>query len=291
MPLFREDSVRYCGWVTRNARSHFALGIRLLPKSRRQAMEAVYAFCRVVDDVVDRNGANASSAVQEELARWRRELAACVGGVPAHPVMVGLQPVLQRYRIPVDHFEQILQGVEMDLTIRRYPAFEDLKVYCQRVASAVGLISVRIFGCENPAADRYATALGVALQLTNILRDIPSDLARGRIYLPLAELRRFSVTEAELARGFPSESFGRLVAFQAERAHSFFQQAREHLKESEEGRKLLPARVMGGIYTRLLERIARHPYDLFSRRVSVPKREQLWIATKQLLSSAAGSPD
>jgi phytoene synthase len=170
MSLFREDGFRYCGWITRNARSHFALGIRLLPKSRRQAMEAVYAFCRAVDDVVDDGKLEATSRKLEELNRWRKELAACVEGFPTHPVTVDLQPVLKRYRIPVEHFEQILKGVEMDLTVRRYPTFEELKVYCQRVASAVGRISVRVFGCQHPAADRYATALGVALQLTNILR-------------------------------------------------------------------------------------------------------------------------
>ena len=286
MPLFREDAQRYCGWVTRNARSHFALGIRLLPKPRRQAMEAVYAFCRAVDDLVDRNGATPSSAVQEELARWRRELIACVEGFPTHPIGVGLQPVLNRYQVPLEHFEEILRGVEMDLSIRRYHTFEELKVYCQRVASAVGRVSVRVFGCERPAADRYAIALGMALQLTNILRDISSDLARGRIYLPLTELRHFSVTEEELARGVPSEAFERLVAFQAERVRSFFRQAEEALQESREGKKLLPARVMGAIYARLLERIERNPYDLFTRRVTIPKSEQLLIAAQCAVSLA-----
>ncbi len=280
MPLFRDDGFRYCGWVTRSARSHFTLGIRLLPRPRRQAMEAVYAFCRAVDDVVDRNGTAPSSAVREELARWRRELRSCVEGFPTHPIGVGLQPVLKRYPIPPEHFEEILRGVEMDLTIRRYETFGELRIYCQRVASAVGRISVRVFGCEHPASDRYAAALGVALQLTNILRDIRSDLGRGRVYLPLEDLRRFSLCEEDLARGERSESFGRLIAFQAERARSFFRQAQDCLEESGERRKLLPARVMGGIYARLLERVARHPVDLFSRRVSVPRGEQILIAAR-----------
>jgi len=244
-------------------------------------MEVVYAFCRVVDDVVDL-GTNGDSA-KRELTLWRQELKRCQGGFPTHPVALALQPVISRYQIPLQHFESLVDGVAMDLSPRRYARFEELKVYCRHVASMVGLISIRIFGCRHPASERYAESLGIALQLTNILRDLKSDWQRGRVYLPSEEMERFGLSEEDLAQGRMSDPFRRMMAFQCERARSFFQQAHSALKESGEGKLLVPARIMGGVYEHLLGRIERLRYDVFSGRVSVPARRQIWIAAGCLL--------
>ncbi len=255
--------------------------LRLLPRKKREAMEVVYAFCRAVDDVVDL-GTNGDSA-RKELALWRQELKRCQGGFPAHPVALALQPVIARYRIPPEYFESLVDGVEMDLSHRRYARFEELKVYCRHVASMVGLISIRIFGCRHPASERYAESLGIALQLTNILRDLKSDWQRGRVYLPSEEMERFGFSEEDLARSRLSDPFRKIMAFQCERARSFFQEAHSALKESGEWKLLLPARIMGGVYEQLLTRIEQLRYDVFSGRVSVPARRQLWIAAGCLL--------
>jgi len=218
-----------------------------------------------------------------ELERWRRELNSSLKGCPTHPIAVALQPVIERYQIPIRHFEEVIAGVEMDLTPRRYATFEELRVYCERVASAVGWISIRVFGCQHPASERYATNLGIALQLTNILRDLKPDLDRGRLYLPLSELSQFGLSESNLAYRQGAESFQRLMGFQAARARGFFRCAEEALKETGEARKLLPARIMGGIYAQLLRRIEAIQYQVFSQRVSVPCKEQLWIAARTLV--------
>lgn len=272
----------YCRWLTRRSRSNFVTAIRLLSPPQRQAMEAVYAFCRAVDDVVDLDGSEERARSQLQL--WRQELNRCQDGFPTHPIALALQPAIARYQIPIAYFHSLIEGVEMDLSTKRYARFEELKVYCRHVASMVGFISIRIFGCRNPAAEKYADSLGMALQLTNILRDLKTDFERGRVYLPLEEMNRFRFSEKELAGGRRSDSFQRLMAFQCERARSFFDEARIALKESGEARLLLPARIMGGVYARLLTRIEELQYDVFSRRISVPAREQLWIAARCLLS-------
>ena len=241
-------------------------------------MEAVYAFCRAVDDVADRR--ELTGRPVEELYRWRRELRACEGGFPAHPVTVALEPVIRRYEIPVEHFETLIDGVEMDLDPRRYATFEELRVYCEHVASVVGRISVRVFGCRHPAAEKYAHSLGIALQLTNIIRDLRSDLERGRVYLPQDELKRFGYSETDLAAGIRTGAFLRLMEFQWERARAYFKEAEEALKESREFRQLLPAEIMGKVYARLLEKIRDLRFDVFSQRPSVSVKEQLWIAAQ-----------
>ena len=282
MPSFHKPALApaydYCRWLTRRSRSNFITAIRLLPSPQRQAMEAVYAFCRAVDDVVDLS--RSEEWAKKELRLWRQELDRCPDGFPTHPIALALQPALARYQIPIAHFHSLIDGVEMDLSTQRYARFEQLQVYCRHVASMVGLISIRIFGCRHPAAEKYADSLGVALQLTNILRDLKTDLERGRVYLPSEEMNRFGFSEADLAEGRGSDSFRRLMEFQCERARSFYEQARAALKESGEARLLLPARIMGGVYARLLARIEELQYDVFSRRVAVPAREQLWIALR-----------
>lgn len=247
-------------------------------------MEAVYAFCRAVDDAVDRQNAQAQEA-QRELDRWRRELAAAGRGMPTHPIMVALEPVRERFRIQAAYFEKLIAGVEMDLQRRRYRTFEELKVYCEHVASVVGLISVRVFGCRHPASDRYAVALGIAFQLTNILRDIKPDAAQGRIYLPREEMDRFGVKEEDLARGRMTESFRRLAEFECARARSFFLEAESAMQEAAEARRLVPARVMGAVYSCILKKIQALDYDVFNHRIQIPRSRQLWAGLQCLLTS------
>ena len=288
MGLYRKGAFDYCAWLTRSARSNFAVGLKLLPKERREAMEGVYAFCRAVDDVVDQEEGIPESGglkrAERELWLWRRELASCVGGYPSHPVAVALQPVMERYGIPASYFEDLISGCEMDLTRRRYATFEELRVYCERVASVVGLISIRVFGCEHPETRNYAVNLGIALQLTNILRDLKTDLLRGRVYLPQEELRRFGYSEEDLASGRTSEPFSKLMAFQCGRAREFFSRAHESLEASGEYRKLLPAQIMGAVYAQLLGCIESARYDVFSTRMSVPKSRQALTAFRLLVS-------
>ena len=287
-PSCRRAGQVYCRWLTGRSHSNFVTAIRMLPGPKRRAMEAVYAYCRAVDDVVDRSingvpGPEFVESARRELELWRQELARCVSGVPSHPIAVALKPVIERYQIPLEHFRALLKGVEMDLAPRRYATFEELQVYCEHVASVVGLISIPVFGCRHPASQRYARALGIALQLTNVLRDLKSDAERGRVYLPLEEMSRFGYSPEDLMANRCNEPFRRLMAFQCERVRSFFQQARGALRESGEARLLMPARIMGGVYARLLKRIESVQYDVFSRRVTVPVLEQMGVVVRCLI--------
>ena len=274
---------RYCRWLTVRAGSHFSFSFLLLSPERRRAMEAVYAFCRAMDDVVDREEAVPEEA-RRELDLWRRELDACEQGFPTHPIAVAITEAACRHSIPIDLFRKLITGVEMDLGHRRYSTYEELRLYCEQVASVVGLISVRVFGCRHPDSDRYATELGLALQLINILRDLKSDAEQGRVYLPAEELQGFGCSEEELRAGKPSGPLLRLMESHARKAWDHFGRASAALRSSGEGRRLLPARIMGGVYAQLLRRIQRAGYDVFSRRIRVSRPEQFWIAAKCFLS-------
>ncbi len=242
-------------------------------------MEAVYAFCRAVDDVVDREGGTVERA-QEELNRWRRELAHCAAGAATHPIAVALTPVISRYQIPLGLLEKLISGVEMDLSQHRYATFGELKRYCEHVAAAVGLISVRIFGCSHPTAERYATSLGIALQLTNILRDIQQDAVQGRVYLPQEDLVRFGCSEDALLAGRRSEGLERLLAFTCDRARTYFSEAEAAFRQTPQRRRLISAQIMAGVYRQILARIEDLHYDVFSSRVTVTRPRQLWIAAR-----------
>ncbi len=248
-------------------------------------MEVLYAYCRAVDDVVDQGNLDEPKA-RAQLALWRRELEACGRGFPTHPIAVALQSVRERFDLPLNDFEKILAGVEMDLRPRRYEAFEELKNYCEHVASAVGRVSVRIFGCRHPARDRYAQALGIAFQLTNILRDVGEDARQGRVYLPQEDLRRFGVTEDELPAPAANDGFRLLMMFECARARGYFKAAGQAARESGEGRFLLPARIMAAVYGEILGEIERHPAEVLSRRISIPKGKQVYLAAKCLLTSS-----
>jgi phytoene synthase len=265
----------YCSQLTRKSRSNFYYSFLFLSKDKRQAMYAVYAFCRSVDDVAD--GSAPVSEKQTLLDEWRREIDRCYGGKPAHPITMKLAQSIQKFPIPKEHFEELINGVEMDLTHTRYPTFAELYEYCYRVAGVVGLMCIEIFGYRNPKAKDYAVNLGVALQLTNIMRDLKVDAERDRIYLPQEELVRFGYSEVELCRGAYTPAFVELMHFTGSRARQYFHNARQLLAD-EDRRSLFAAEIMGTIYYRLLETIEASRYRVFDRTISLPTSHKLWTA-------------
>ena len=273
----------YCKKATRRSGTSFYYAFRLLPRSQREAIFTVYSLCREIDDVVDRPGVK--SEQQARLGDWRRELDRCYGGNPSHPITQNLQRVLGEYPIPRQYFHQLIDGVEMDLRRFRYERFRDLHTYCYRVASVVGMICLEIFRCRQSApARRYAIHLGIAFQLTNILRDLAVDAARGRIYLPGEDLRRFGYPEEDLIAHRYSPPFVELMRFQCARAHGFFQTCRESISRADRPR-LFAAEVMRKTYEKILQRIEACEYDIFRNRVRLPGREKIWIAGRTWLAS------
>jgi 15-cis-phytoene synthase len=249
--------------ITRKSASNLALAFILLPKAKRDGMSALYAFCREVDDVADDESIPVSRR-REQLAAWRTDVRrACGTETPQFPVNRELQPIIQQHQLPFEHFDALLQGVEMDLDIKRYEDYEQLELYCYRVASIVGLLSIEVFGYQDPACRKYAVYLGKALQLTNILRDVRSDAERGRIYLPLSELARFKVSPEEVLRLEYSPRFFELANSVAERARHFYGLARETLPAADR-RSMVAAELMGSVYWRLLRKLERRRFDVFS---------------------------
>ena len=261
--------------------TNFAYSFLALPKDRREAITAVWDFCRAVDDEVDEHEERPLAQRMAGLQRWRDEVAACFEGrQPATAEGRALQVVSARWPVQRAHFDELIDGCAMDLEPARFASFGDLRAYCYKVASTVGLICIEIFGYENPATRRYAEELGLALQLTNILRDVPADLARGRLYIPLDELAAHGVTENALRAGRLTPPVAALFAAQARRAREQFARA-EALLPPEDARRLVAARIMGAIYRDLLARIAARGYDVFAERVRVPRvrKARLAVAT------------
>lgn len=274
-----------CAEATRRSSSNFYYAFMLLPLERRQALYAVYAFCRFVDDIAD-DAAARDPAVM--LARWRQELDRVYGGEPTRPVARALADAARRFAIPREYFEEVISGVEMDLTRKRYQTFEELRLYCYRVASAVGLICIEVFGYTNPAAKVYAEKLGIAFQLTNILRDVSEDAARGRIYLPLEDLARMSVTEDEILNAVYSSNFVRLMEFEANRAREFYCEA-EAAMPREDRSTLLTAEAMRMIYGALLARIVRSNYRVLDRKLSLSAPRKLYLVGRAWASGRIAS--
>jgi phytoene synthase len=251
--------------ITRKSASNLALAFVLLPKAKRDGMSSLYAFCREVDDVADEQSV-ALDTRRERLASWRVDVRrACDGTEPQFPVNKELQSVIRRYHLPFEHFDELIKGVEMDLDINRYQDFEQLELYCYRVASVVGLLSIEIFGYTNPACREYAVFLGKALQLTNILRDVRADAERGRIYLPLSELKKFKMDPDEILRLQYSQRFFELAQSVAERARYFYQRARQALPEADR-RSMVAAELMGSVYWRLLRKLEARRFNVFGPR-------------------------
>jgi len=253
--------------ITRNSASNLALAFVLLPKPKRDGMSALYAFCRQVDDVADDESIPVHER-REQLAAWRADIArACGKEVPQFAVNRELQPVIHQYRLPFDYFNELLLGVEMDLDINRYQDYDELELYCYRVASVVGLLSIEIFGYQDQRCHQYAIYLGKALQLTNILRDVRSDAERGRIYLPLSELARHGVSPAQILAMEHSEAFVAAASSVATRARHFYRLASETLP-SVDCRAMVAAELMGSVYWRLLRKLERQRFAVFGPRLT-----------------------
>lgn len=248
--------------ITRKSASNLALAFVLLPREKREAMSALYAFCRQVDDIADEETAGVGER-QQRLDEWRNDVqAACAGGKPRIDIISELQPFIQRYNLPFELFDELIRGVEMDLTLKEYPDWPSLDLYCYRVASVVGLLSIEVFGYTNPGCREYAIRLGKALQLTNILRDVRGDAERGRIYLPLTELERFKVRPEEVLQLEYSPRFAALARSVAQRARAFYGQARQALPAPDR-RAMISAELMGSVYWRLLEKLEQSDFRVF----------------------------
>ena len=268
--------------LTQKSRSNFYFSFLFLPKVKREAIYSVYAFCRHSDDIAAQSLSPEERA--ELLKAWRQRLDACYEGSAETPVMQSLFETVERYRIPKEYLDDLINGVEMDLTRTRYETFDDLYPYCYRVASVVGLICIEIFGYENPDSRKFAEYLGVALQLTNILRDISTDAEQDRIYVPLEDLRRFHLSEDDLLQGRCSDAFVEMMAFQVERAESYYQKAVEMLPRQDRS-NMIAAEIMGAIYHRLLDRIRAANYDVFAQTIAIPDWKKFLIAFELWLRS------
>ena len=265
--------------------TNFYYSFLVLPAEKRRAVVAIWDFCRAVDDATDEVQEAGQADAAGELARWRRELAACFAdGRPETSQGRALMPFVSRFNLPRQSFEALIEGVEMDLVPRRYENFDELYEYCIRVASAVGLICLEIFGYRDPRSRQYAIELGVALQLTNILRDVPGDLARGRIYIPQTDLRQFGCTENDLlgeaanaGSGVQSKTVKSVLQHQARRARDYYARAAGTLPPAD-ARQLVAAEIMGAIYRAILDRIERRDFDVFSSVVRIPRPRRALIA-------------
>jgi phytoene synthase len=269
--------------VTRQSGTNFYYAFRVLPPEKRRALYAFYAFCRVVDDCVDEEGGEGEAG----LGRWLAEVHRAYAGRPETDLGRELAETVARFPIPRACFEDVVAGCRMDITTRRYPTFGELRAYCGRVASAVGLASIEIFGYDDPRTREYAVELSLALQLTNILRDLGADAARDRLYLPLEDLARFGVEEAELlaaARGPGAarpDGADSLLAFEADRTRSHYGAAARALPERDR-RSMLPAEIMGAIYRAILEEWARRGHPVGGPRVKLGKPRKIALAVRTI---------
>ncbi len=275
--------------ITQRSASNLALAFIMLPREKRDAMSALYAFCRAVDDVADEE-AHPVERRRTALAEWREDIrCACDGGSPKMPTNREFQPVIQRFKLPFSLFDELIRGCEMDLEKVRYDNFEELELYCYRVASVVGLLSIEIFGYRNAACRDYAIALGKALQFTNILRDVGNDAQRGRIYLPQTELDRFKVSADEILRGEYSDRFRALAEAFAGRARGFYHAAQRSLVP-EDRRSMVAAELMGAVYWRLLLKLERAEFRVLQPEpLRLSKPHKLALILQSWLKSSLGS--
>ena len=267
--------------ITRQSKSNLALAFISLGRERKRDITIFYAFCRVIDDIAD---SSELSAVEKRmrLAKWRQMLHATVRDEPL--LARDVRRLIAKYSLPPDMLEEIIAGVEMDLSTLRYPTFDELRVYCYRVASAVGLVSIEIFGYRNPHCNQYAIELGLALQMTNIIRDVGKDIQNGRIYLPQEDLARFHYSETELIQRHYNERFVQLMEFQTRRARQFFANAAAALP-AEDRRTMTPAEIMGSVYRGLLRRIELDKFHVFEKDYHLSKMEKTGRIAAQLFKS------
>lgn len=271
--------------LARIIQSNFFYSFLFLPKEKRDAIIDVYNFCRMIDDIVDDLAEEvftpyAREQAKVELKKWREELANLYGGKPVNPETGKLKRVLDRFPIPKVYFDELINGCEMDLEHHHYRTFTELYQYCYRVASITGLICIEVFTYRSPQSKHYAINLGIALQLTNILRDLKEDAARGRVYLPEEDLRSFGYSVEDLSRGVINDNFTELMRFECERARNYYRLAANNLPQ-EDRPTMTAAITMGRIYYRLLEQIEQSNYDVFNKQIRLHRPEKFYIALSE----------
>jgi len=272
---------QYCQQKTANSGSSFYYSFRFLPKQKREAITALYAFCREVDDVVDEY--TELKVAQVKLAWWRDEIKNLYQGKPIHPVTKALQPFVQTFQLSEEHFHEIIDGMEMDLNFNRYEDFKQLQLYCYRVASVVGILSAQIFGFNNRKTLKFAHDLGLAFQLTNIIRDVGEDARRNRIYIPLEDLATFAVSEEDILRSRESVAVKKLLEFQIERAESYYDKALHELPD-EDKKSQRVGLIMAAIYRTLLREInAGGAEKVLNARTSLGPLRKFWLAFRTWL--------
>ena len=262
--------------IAKKSNSSFYYAFNLLPSEQRDAMNTVYAFCRQTDDIVD-EGSVADELKYEKLRKWRIELEKSLSGHSDYAIINKLSWTIQKFNIPLEPFFDLLKGMEMDLQKKRYITFNDLKTYCYHVASTVGLMCIEIFGYRHSSAKDFAINLGIALQLTNILRDIKKDAEKGRIYLPQEDLRKFKYNESDLLNSTYNENFQRMMKYQVERAREYFDSATACLN-LEDKKAMFAARAMQHIYYRMLNKIVDADYDVYNNTIHVSTFKKVGIS-------------
>ena len=262
--------------ISKKSKSSFYYAFNLLPEEKRDAMNTVYAFCRKTDDIVDEN-LDSTDLKYEKLRRWRIEFEKSFSGHSEFALLNKLGTTISKFNIPLDPFFELIKGMEMDLQNDRYKSFEDLQLYCYRVASTVGLMCIEIFGYKHPSTKQFAVDLGIALQMTNILRDIGNDAKKGRIYLPQEDLKRFNYSETEIMSLVYNDNFKDLMIYESGRAKQYFNSATAHL-DLDDKKTMFAARAMQHIYYKMLEKIIGADYDVYSNDIKVSKLEKVGIA-------------
>jgi len=271
---------QYCEDKARQSGSSFYFSFMFLSGNKRRAITALYAFCREVDDVVDES--TDELVARSTLNWWREQVAEIYGGKPQHPVAQALVPIVKQFNLSREHLLEIIDGMEMDLNQPRYPDFKSLQLYCYRVASVVGLLAAEIFGYTDRKTLKYAHDLGIAFQLTNIIRDVGEDARRNRIYLPLDELQQFGVTAADILNAKETAGFSDLMSFQIERAQRYYRQAMEHLPPADR-KAQRTGLIMAAIYRATLHEVASSGCHVLKERISLTPTFKLWLAFKTWL--------
>ncbi len=267
--------------ITRKSKTNFMMSFAMLPEEKRDAIHTVYAFCRCTDDIVDDEGDKATKSAR--LQRWTEELERGFRNESEHPLLNKLNTIAVRFNIPAVHFFDLIRGMTMDLEKNRYATFDELYEYCYHVASTVGLMCSEIFGYKNEKTRAYAVDLGIAMQLTNIVRDVKDDALIGRVYIPLEDFERFGYSTEQLLGSEYNEAFVRLMRFETQRARTYYARARASLAEEDHG-AFFAARIMDRIYSRILDKIERKNFALFGERISISSFSKFRIATSEYFS-------
>ena len=273
-----DQAYAYCRQIAHKHGANFSVGFRFLPRQKRRAVYAAYAFCRWADDIADEPG----QRIRERLDEWQHELEACYAGTPVHPITIALADALQNFAIPKSAFLALMEGCRQDMVKTRYETFGELLHYCQLVAASISDVSLSIFGYKSSAAIGYGRNLSTALQLTNVTRDIGDDLARNRVYVPQEELRRFGVSETDLFARVPSAAMRTMIEFQIDRAESYFRAAEPLLHELSFDARF-PTLLMGGVYATVLAKLKKDPLMVIRKRLSLSHLQKVLVVGTRIL--------